>query len=67
MILVPAGSPDGRDVGDPDAESCRAGLELGGAGDDTEEASPEDAESSEVDSDDENPQPGRSRQSTTAR
>jgi len=66
MILVPAGSPDGRDVGDPDGESCGAGLELG-AGDDTDEASPEDAEGTEVGSDDEIPQPARSRQSMTTR
>jgi hypothetical protein len=66
MILVPAGSAEARDVGEPDGESWGGGLELG-AGDDRDEALPEDAESSGVESDDETPQPTRSRQSMATR
>jgi hypothetical protein len=64
MILVPAGSAEARDVGEPDCESWGGGLELG-AGDDTDEALPEDAESSGVESDDKTPQPSTAREEQT--
>jgi hypothetical protein len=72
MILVPAGSPEGRAVGDREAplgdgETSAAGLEVGD-GEEADDAPPGDAESSGEDPEvDDPPQPTTSRQTTRTR
>jgi hypothetical protein len=72
MILVPAGSPEGRAVGDRDAplgdgDTSAAGLEVDD-GEEADDAPPGDAECSGEDPEvDDPPQPTTSRQTTRTR
>ena len=67
MILVPAGARERLDVGAPDANLGRSGLEMG-EGNLVDEAPLGGAESAVVDRDvDEAPQPATNRQSTRTR